>query len=205
MHGKADNGGEKYRAHRPGQAQLPAQNPGGKHNGQNIYGRTGIQKGSGRTYSRTPGINPGKKREHRAGTNRQDGAGHRGHGIGKEFIGLGPEIFDYRGLGDKHGNGPGNKKGRYQAGQNVLPGVFPEHHERLQPGLADYLAVPGHVIGYQEKAYQQQQLITLFYIHLPLLILISRRASTYFCGSRRLKWISRVNIYKVFKIGLDIK
>jgi len=155
-HDQAGKNGEDDRADRPGEPQLPSQDLGGKHDGQDVDRRTRIEEGRGRPDPRPADVDPGEERQNRTGADGKHRPRDRGHRIGEDFVRLGAEVFQHRGLGNEYGDRPGDEKGGDQAGEHMFAGIVLEHQEGLQAGPADQLMVPGEIIGSQKPGRNQQ-------------------------------------------------
>jgi hypothetical protein len=140
VHDQTDHHAEQDRAHRPGDADLDAENPGGHDDGQDVDGRAGIKEGDGRPQTGAALPDSGEKRQHRAGAHRQDGPGDGGNAVGKDLVGAGPEVFHDRRLGHEAGDGPCDEKGRHQAEQHVLLGIPLGQRQRRDDRLLEAAA-----------------------------------------------------------------
>jgi len=145
-HQQPGNHGEEHRTDGAGETELPSQDSGGEHDGKHVDGRPRIEERRCRANACPAQIDAGKKRQHGARTDGKHRAGHRGHGVGEDLVGLRSEILQDGGLRDKDGDGAGDEEGWHQAGQNVFAGVFLQHHEGFEPGTANDATFPWDIV-----------------------------------------------------------
>jgi hypothetical protein len=73
LHDQPRRHAKGHRPHRPRRAHFQSQHPRRQHDGQHVDRRPGIQERHRRAQPRPALIDPAKERQHRAGTNRQNG------------------------------------------------------------------------------------------------------------------------------------
>ena len=123
MHEQADDDTEHDGADGAGDADLQAENTGGEDDGEDIDGRSGVEKGGGGSQAGAHLVDAGKERQDGTGADGQDRSGDGSDAIGEHLVGAGAEVLHNGGLADKNGDGPGDEESRHQAEQDVLTGV----------------------------------------------------------------------------------
>ncbi len=123
VHGQADDNTENNRPDCPCNTDFKTENSCGQDYRQDIDGWPGVKKSSSRPKTGSHFVNARKQRQNRTGTNRKNRSRYRCNGVSQNLVGLRSEISHYRRLADKNRDSPGDKKGRHQAQQNMLPGI----------------------------------------------------------------------------------
>jgi hypothetical protein len=162
---RADDDAEHHRAKGAGNAQLRPEDTRSQHDGQNVDGRSRIEKGRGRAQAGAHAIDTREQGQNGTGADRQNRPGHRSDPIGQHLVGPGAEIFHDRGLADENPYRAGNEKGRHQAQQDMLAGIILQQVEgfpdRILQALTAFEKIHRQVIAGQKYRHHGGQRLPL--------------------------------------------